>query len=207
MKTNYSLLSACLAILPFQGYAQKQAKGEKPNILFICVDDLRRELGVYGSLAKTPNMDKLASQGSVFFQHYVQVPTSGASRASMLTGHLPKAASDLSNEACRMRLSDKPEGEIPETMFHHLRRNGYYTVGIGKVSHYADGCLYGYEEPKTNKLELPYSWDEMLFDAGKWGNGWNAFSVMLMGVIGRAAISKLNHTSVQMWQTRGIRMA
>lgn len=175
MKTNYSLLSACLAILPFQGYAQKQAKGTKPNILFICVDDLRRELGVYGSLVKTPNMDKLASQGSVFFQHYVQVPTSGASRASMLTGHLPKAASDLSNEACRMRLSDKPEGEIPETMFHHLRRNGYYTVGIGKVSHYADGCLYGYEEPKTNKLELPYSWDEMLFDAGKWGNGWNAF--------------------------------
>ena len=60
-------------------------------------------------------------------------------------------------------------------MFHHLRRNGYYTVGIGKISHYVDGCLYGYEAPKTEKPELPYSWDEMLFDAGKWGNGWNAF--------------------------------
>ena len=87
----------------------------------------------------------------------------------------PKDKSDLSNEACRTRLSDKPEGEIPETMFHHLRRNGYYTVGIGKISHYVDGCLYGYEAPKTEKPELPYSWDEMLFDAGKWGNGWNAF--------------------------------
>lgn len=31
------------------------------------------------------------------------------------------------------------------------------------------------EAPKTEKPELPYSWDEMLFDAGKWGNGWNAF--------------------------------
>ena len=60
-------------------------------------------------------------------------------------------------------------------MFHHLRRNGYYTVGIGKISHYVDGCLYGYEAPKNEKPELHYSWDEMLFDAGNWGNGWNAF--------------------------------
>ena len=156
MKKNYPLLSVCLLALPFQGYAQKKANETKPNILFICVDDLRRELGAYGSVVKTPNIDRLASQGSLFFQHYVQVPTSGASRASMLTGHFPKDKSDLSNEACRTRLSDKPEGEIPETMFHHLRRNGYYTVGIGKISHYVDGCLYGYEAPKTEKPELPY---------------------------------------------------
>ena len=161
--------------IAFSRLCTKKTNETKPNILFICVDDLRRELGAYGSVVKTPNIDRLASQGSLFFQHYVQVPTSGASRASMLTGHFPKDKSDLSNEACRTRLSDKPEGEIPETMFHHLRRNGYYTVGIGKISHYVDGCLYGYEAPKTEKPELPYSWDEMLFDAGKWGNGWNAF--------------------------------
>lgn len=148
---------------------------QRPNVLFICVDDLRRELGCYGSEVKSPNMDRLANEGSLFFHHYVQVPTSGASRASMLTGKLPSNRQDLSNEACRLRLSDKPEGENPETLFHHLRRNGYYTVGIGKISHYADGYLYAYEEPKSMKPELPYSWDEMLFDSGKWGNGWNAF--------------------------------
>ena len=148
---------------------------QRPNVLFICVDDLRRELGCYGSEVKSPNMDRLANEGSLFFHHYVQVPTSGASRASMLTGKLPSNRQDLFNEACRLRLSDKPEGENPETLFHHLRRNGYYTVGIGKISHYADGYLYAYEEPKSMKLELPYSWDEMLFDSGKWGNGWNAF--------------------------------
>ena len=175
MKNSYSIISACLLALPFQGFAQQKKDAVKPNVLFICIDDLRRELGAYGSLVKTPNIDRLASEGSLFFQHYVQVPTSGASRASMLTGHLPKDKSDLSNEACRTRLSGKAEGDIPETMFHQLRRNGYYTVGIGKISHYADGCLYGYEDVKTDKLELPYSWNEMLFDAGKWGNGWNAF--------------------------------
>ncbi len=176
MKKQYPLISACLLVFPYQGFAQKKVeKPEKPNVLFICVDDLRRELGAYGSVVKTPNIDRLASEGSLFFQHYVQVPTSGASRASMLTGHLPKSKSDLSNEACKTQLSDKQEGDIPETMFHQLRRNGYYTVGIGKISHYVDGCIYGYTEQKSNKPELPYSWDEMLFDSGKWGTGWGAF--------------------------------
>ena len=52
MKKNYPLLSICLLALPFQGYAQKKANETKPNILFICVDDLRRELGAYGSVVK-----------------------------------------------------------------------------------------------------------------------------------------------------------
>lgn len=173
---NYLLFSLLGAASLAGCQGKKEMNREKyPNVLFICVDDLRRELGCYGSVVKTPNIDRLASEGSLFFNHYVQVPTSGASRASMLTGHYPKRISDLSNEACRMRLADAPEGEIPETMFHQLRRNGYYTVGIGKISHAVDGYVYGLTEPKSEKRELPYSWDEMLFDAGQWGTGWNAF--------------------------------
>jgi arylsulfatase A-like enzyme len=48
-------------------------------------------------------------------------------------------------------------------------------VGIGKISHHPDGLVYGYMEPSSDKLELPHSWDEMLFDPGKWETGWNAF--------------------------------
>ena len=169
-------MSACLLTFPIFCMAQVNEKGsEKPNVLFICIDDLRQELGCYGSVVKTPHLDNLAGEGSLFFHHYVQVPTSGASRASMLTGRLPRKVQDLSNEACKINLSAQDELEQPETMFHHLRRNGYYTVGIGKISHYADGYLYGYTQPKGSRPELPYSWDEMLFDAGKWRTGWNAF--------------------------------
>ena len=131
------VLLVVLGGIPLMGWSYNndieadKTEKRKPNVLFICVDDLRRELGCYGSIAKTPNIDRLADEGSLFFNHYVQVPTSGASRASMLTGHLPRRTSDLSNEACRLRCADRPEGELPETMFHHLRRNGYYTVGIG----------------------------------------------------------------------------
>jgi len=49
---------------------------QKPNILFIAVDDLRIELGCYGNEhIQSPNLDKLASQGFLFTRHYVGVPT------------------------------------------------------------------------------------------------------------------------------------
>ena len=149
---------------------------EKPNVLFICVDDLRPELGCYGvDYIQSPNLDKLASSGILFTNHFVQVPTCGASRLSMLTGMLPKSKAHLSNDAIREFMSGQSENSNPETFIHHLRRNGYYTVGIGKISHYADGLLYGYTDSIGTKKELPYSWDELIFDHGKWGTGWNAF--------------------------------
>ena len=149
---------------------------ENPNILFIAIDDLRPELGCYGNEhIKSPNIDRLAETGAVFTNHYVSVPTCGASRYSLLTGMLPKTREHLSNEACHNFIAGKPETEIPETFIHHLRRNGYYTVGIGKISHYVDGLLYGYTDPVGTEYELPHSWDEMLLNPGKWGTGWNAF--------------------------------
>ncbi|MCC5930095.1 MAG: sulfatase [Cyclobacteriaceae bacterium] len=147
-----------------------------PNILFICVDDLRPDLGCYGnSVIKTPNIDKLANSSYLFANHFVQVPTCGASRASMLTGMLPSSKEHLSNHVIRNYISNQPESDRPETFIHHLKRNGYYTVGIGKISHYPDGLLYGMDESVSNVRELPYSWDELSFDSGIWGTGWNAF--------------------------------
>ncbi len=149
---------------------------EKPNVLFICVDDLRPELGCYGNTyIHSPNIDNLAASGTLFTNQFVQIPTCGASRCSMLTGMLPKTTGYLSNEACRTFISGKPESGEPETFIHHLKRNGYYTVGIGKISHYVDGLLYGYTDPVGTEYELPHSWNEMLFNPAKWETGWNAF--------------------------------
>lgn len=147
-----------------------------PNILFICVDDLRPQLGCYGyDYMKTPHIDQLAVEGTVFTNHFVQVPTCGASRFCMLTGKRPSKKSHLSNHAIITEISDKPESILPETFIHHFKRNKYYTVGIGKISHQVDGLIYGYEELPSDTLELPHSWNEMLFNSGKWGTGWNAF--------------------------------
>jgi iduronate 2-sulfatase len=153
-------------------YAPKQP----PNVLFICIDDLRPDLKCYGNTeVHSPNLDVLAAESTLFTRHYVSQPTCGASRYSLLTGKRPTRPVHLSNAAIEKEISGKPLTDTPETFVDHFRRNGYYTVGIGKISHSADGYVYGYEEPRSDKLELPYSWDEMLFDPGKWVTGWNAF--------------------------------
>ncbi|NND05868.1 MAG: sulfatase [Saprospiraceae bacterium] len=157
-------------------FAASESSAQQPNVLFICIDDLRPDLGCYGhDLVQSPNIDGVAETGTIFKNHYVTVPTCGASRYGLLTGMLPRRAAELSNHIMAKELSIRPEGDRPETFVHHLRRNGYYTVGIGKISHSADGLVYGYEEEPSTQWELPHSWDERLFNTGKWGNGWNAF--------------------------------
>jgi len=163
----------CLIVV--SGYSCKQERdqsGIRPNILFICVDDLRPELACYGKeYIHSPNIDKLAKNGFLFTNHFVQVPTCGASRYAMLTGMLPVTTDHLDNTACRQFIAGRPEAEDPETFIHHLRRNGYYTVGIGKISHHVDGMCYDFHEEVSSVPELPHSWDEMLFNPGKWEKG------------------------------------
>ena len=165
-------IAGVATVTPMCSISHKQ----KPNVLFIAVDDLRTELGCYDNpVIKTPNIDQLATQGRIFTNHFVQVPTCGASRCSLLTGKRPRFKWQLRNDAIVKGLSDKPESEYPETFIHHLRRNGYHTVGMGKISHHPDNLIYGYTQQPTNKKELPYSWDEFVFNSGKWKTGWNAF--------------------------------
>lgn len=99
------------------------------NILFIAVDDLKPLLGCYGDgVAKTPNIDKLASQGTLFTNAYCQQAVSGPSRASLLTGMSPDNTQvwDL-----KTLIRDKNPEVI--TLPQHFKANGYETVGIGKI--------------------------------------------------------------------------
>jgi arylsulfatase A-like enzyme len=148
----------------------------RPNVLFISVDDLRPELGVYGNtVVKTPHMDALANSGSFFSHHYVQVPTCGASRYSLMTGLRPQKKIHISNSAFYEETASKKEVERPESFVHHLKRNGYTTVGIGKISHSVDGWVYDYDDQPSDVKEMPHSWDRFIFNPGKWKTGWNAF--------------------------------
>jgi arylsulfatase A-like enzyme len=66
------------------------AHDKRPNVLFIAIDDLRPELGCYGSThIRSPHIDTFAKQGIVFERAYCQVPVCGPSRASLLTGIRP----------------------------------------------------------------------------------------------------------------------
>ena len=63
-------MSACLLTFPIFCMAQVNEKGsEKPNVLFICIDDLRQELGCYGSVVKTPHLDNLACFSTIMYRY------------------------------------------------------------------------------------------------------------------------------------------
>jgi iduronate 2-sulfatase len=59
----------------------------KPNVLLICVDDLRAELNSFGAdYIHSPKIDRLAAEGRAFHRHFVNAPSCGPSRFTLLTG-------------------------------------------------------------------------------------------------------------------------
>lgn len=173
-RLSLSLFMIALFFLVLQNTTHSQ--DAKPNIIFIFIDDLRPDLGFYGNkIVRSPNLDKLAGSAFYFTNQFVQVPTCGASRHSLLTGRRPVSRTQLTNEVFEVETSKMPESNIPESFIHLLKKNGYHTAGIGKISHSADGYVYGYRSQPGKVRELPYSWNEFDFNPGKWETGWNAF--------------------------------
>jgi len=68
----------------------------RPNVLLICVDELRCELGCYGvKEIQTPHLDLLAREGRRVERHYVQVAACGPSRCTLLTGYRENRSWDV----------------------------------------------------------------------------------------------------------------
>ncbi len=115
---------------------------QKPNVLFISIDDLRPALGAYGdTIAITPFIDQLASEGMTFKQTFCQAAVCAPSRASLMTGLRP--------DSTRVwHLGDKFREINPATitMPQYFAKHGYYTVNLGKIFH--------------NYMPDSVSWDE-----------------------------------------------
>ncbi|MEJ2595619.1 MAG: sulfatase, partial [bacterium] len=110
---------------------QPAKEPNRPNILFIPVDDLRPALGCYGdSVAITPHIDRLSTEGMVFTSTYCQQAVCNPSRVSLLTGLRPDTLRvwDLRTEF-RHTLPDVI------TLPQYFKENGYYVYGIGKIFH------------------------------------------------------------------------
>ena len=104
---------------------------EKMNVLLIISDDMRTELGCYAStLARTPNLDRLATTGVKFERAYCQFPLCNPSRASMLTGRRPATTGVLGN---RTWFGDEHPDFV--SLPKYFKSNGYTSIRVGKIFH------------------------------------------------------------------------
>ncbi|MEO9894024.1 sulfatase [Aurantibacter sp.] len=118
-----------LCILPIKAQkTQNEQKNQKPNIIFILTDDQRFDaLGYAGNkLISTPEMDKLAEEGTYFKKAMVTTPICAASRASILTGLYERTHS------FNFQTGNIRESYMTDSYPRILKENGYKTAFFGK---------------------------------------------------------------------------
>jgi arylsulfatase A-like enzyme len=150
---NRKLLAAILVAASLTTASMSQAKIERPDIVFIIVDDLNDWIGVLGGHpdAKSPHMDSLAASGMLFTQAYCNSPQCRPSRTSLNHGIYPFRTGTYFNA------KDKGETEITTpSMQAFFSANGYRVASGGKVHHGGpgndgDALLKRPDDPKPPK--------------------------------------------------------
>jgi arylsulfatase A len=129
-------LLCCLTICMWCGTSQAK---EPLNVVFILADDLGwGDLGCYGQeKIPTPNIDRLASQGIRFTQHYSGAPVCAPARCTLMTGKHLGHAEIRGNKQAKLKFPEFSEGQLPlsesaYTLAMHFQHAGYRTGAFGK---------------------------------------------------------------------------
>lgn len=107
---------------------------DKPNVLFIAIDDQNDWIGCLGGHPQihTPNIDRLAAQGTVFLNAHCQSPLCNSSRTSLMTGLRP-STTGIYGLAPWFRTLDEYKDLV--SLPQHFRNHGYRTYTTGKIYH------------------------------------------------------------------------
>ena len=148
---NMLFLTIVLLLLQSQ-IARTQVSDNRPNVLFIIVDDLNDYVsGLDGHpQARTPNISKLAQSGVFFKNAYTNCPLCSPSRSSLFTGIYPHNSKKFTNES---KWFNNPVLKNCKTLMEYFDENGYYVTGSGKLLH-------------SNLKKL---WDEWGVDVNNYG--------------------------------------
>ncbi|HPA19779.1 MAG TPA: sulfatase-like hydrolase/transferase [Verrucomicrobiae bacterium] len=107
----------------------------KPNVLLICVDDLKPLLGCYGDTSvKSPNIDRLATRGVLFERAYCNQAVCAPSRNALMTGLRPQSIGIYD-------LGTNFRKAVPDavTVAQYFKQRGYRTEAMGKIMHVGHG--------------------------------------------------------------------
>jgi iduronate 2-sulfatase len=169
MTTRHSIAFNICFMLGLVSAWTHQGLAEEPpakNVLLICVDDLRPELASFGAAyIKSPNIDQLAATGRAFQRHFVNAPSCGPSRYTLLTGRYGPAGNGALFARAK-KIKNDPDA-IPPSMPEWFRQRGYTTVSVGKVSHHPGG-RGGADWNDSATVEMPAAWDRHRMPTGDW---------------------------------------
>jgi arylsulfatase A-like enzyme len=119
-------------VLVGAGSTAGEAADQRPNVLFIAIDDLNHWVGHLGAhpQTKTPNIDRLAAQGVSFSKAYCTAPACNPSRASLMSGQRP------STTGCYTNGQNWRPGITEDKLLNtHFFNAGYRVYGAGKIYH------------------------------------------------------------------------
>lgn len=146
--------SSCLALL-FGIIIASCSPKKDYNVLFIISDDLTATaVSSYGNeICKTPNIDKLASEGVMYTRAYCQYPVCGPSRASFMSGYYPHATTTFGYVSGRENI-----GMERKTWAQLFKENDYYTARVSKIFHMGVPIDI---ETGSDGTDDPASWNEV----------------------------------------------
>lgn len=118
--------------------------GERPNILWIVAEDMCQRIGAFGdSVASTPRLDRLASEGVLFPNSFATSGVCAPSRSAMITGvhqntlgtqHMRTKPAFLEEPRFRIAYEAVPPPHV-KALPELLRASGYYTVNNSKTDY------------------------------------------------------------------------
>jgi len=138
----------------------KAISAQKPNVLFIAIDDLRDWTGYLEKYpqVKTPNLDRLSKRGMIFKNAYCAAPVCSPSRTALFTGLSPAKTGIYWNKQWW-------QGDLRKrvTLTRQFMNEGYYAAGYGKMYHgrgdiqYWHHEIYGEYSPEPKNPEHPHA--------------------------------------------------
>ncbi|WP_442508432.1 sulfatase [Novipirellula sp. SH528] len=126
------LVTIALIALPLIATTASDS-AERPNVLFIAVDDLNDWIGCLKGhpQALTPNIDRLAARGVLFTNAHCAAPACNPSRAAIFSGQMPDVTTVWSNDSKRLNPTQLSVPLLPMA----FAKSGYRTLGTGKLLH------------------------------------------------------------------------
>ncbi|WP_250846809.1 sulfatase family protein [Aquisphaera insulae] len=152
-----------LTLLLLSTFAGRPASAaDRPNVLWLIGEDLGPELGCYGtSLARTPNLDRLAAEGVRFTRAYSTAPVCSASRSAFMTGMYQTTIGAHNHRSHRDDGYRLPNGVRVLTDW--LRDAGYFTANVVTLPP-------GLGFKGTGKTDWNFTHEGKSFDSDRWAD-------------------------------------